>query len=429
MRILLLSNAPWAKSGYGTQVNSLARRLLADGHEVAVHANAGLDMVRMVWNGITVLPTGGTQYGNEIFADHYRWWMRGEPGWAITLYDAWTIDRAFLDPSMNIASWVPVDHDPVPANVAAWCQDHLTIAMSRFGQRKLAEVGISEDVHYIPHALEPAFRPTPLLPTGQTVRESMRLPESAFVVMIAAANHGTALNDRKSFSEMFQAFGIFAASHPDASLYVHSATMEPGGIPLRILAEACGIKPAQIGFPQQWAYKAGDHTAETMAALYSAADVLLATSRGEGFGIPVIEAQACGTPVIVSDWTAQPELLRAGWKVPVQPLWDPHQSAWWGLPSVLAIVEALEEAYARRGDAELSAQAQTVLPEYDFDAVYDGSWRPLVAEMERRARPSTSRAALRQARARELQSAPAAVGVNRASKRELARKRGKGKAA
>lgn len=49
-------------------------------------------------------------------------------------------------------------------------------------------------------------------------------------------------------------------------------------------------------------------TAE-LAAFYSAADVLLSLSYAETFGLTIIEAMSCGTPVIVYDNTAQPELI------------------------------------------------------------------------------------------------------------------------
>lgn len=46
---------------------------------------------------------------------------------------------------------------------------------------------------------------------------------------------------------------------------------------------------------------------DNLAGLYSTADVVAMPSAYEGFGIPVIEAMACGTPVICSDGGALPE--------------------------------------------------------------------------------------------------------------------------
>lgn len=47
---------------------------------------------------------------------------------------------------------------------------------------------------------------------------------------------------------------------------------------------------------------------EDMATLYSTASVLLFPSYYEGFGLPVLEAQMCGTPVVCSDAGALPEV-------------------------------------------------------------------------------------------------------------------------
>lgn len=49
--------------------------------------------------------------------------------------------------------------------------------------------------------------------------------------------------------------------------------------------------------------------AKELAAYYSAADVLLSLSYEETFGLTIVEAMACGTPAVVYDNTAQPELI------------------------------------------------------------------------------------------------------------------------
>ena len=52
--------------------------------------------------------------------------------------------------------------------------------------------------------------------------------------------------------------------------------------------------------------------AEQMAALYTAASVLFFPSIYEGFGLPVLEARMCGTPVVCSDAGSLPEVVGTG---------------------------------------------------------------------------------------------------------------------
>ncbi|MGB3617063.1 MAG: glycosyltransferase family 1 protein, partial [Catalinimonas sp.] len=47
---------------------------------------------------------------------------------------------------------------------------------------------------------------------------------------------------------------------------------------------------------------------DDLPALYDQAEVFLFPSFSEGFGIPIIEAMAAGTPVVTSDMSAMPEV-------------------------------------------------------------------------------------------------------------------------
>lgn len=75
------------------------------------------------------------------------------------------------------------------------------------------------------------------------------------------------------------------------------------GTSLRALAERLGVG-AQVRFP-------GFVDDADLPGLYSAATAVLMPSPHEGFGIPAIEAMACGTPVIAAAARALPEVVGA----------------------------------------------------------------------------------------------------------------------
>ena len=51
---------------------------------------------------------------------------------------------------------------------------------------------------------------------------------------------------------------------------------------------------------------------EELVQLYQGASALLVTSKGEGFGLPALEAMACGTPVVAYDNSATAEVVSDG---------------------------------------------------------------------------------------------------------------------
>lgn len=376
-QILFYSNAPWAKTGYGTQTAQLTKRLIKAGHSTAIHANYGLEGSNTNWQGIEIYPKGMSPYSDDVTVAHYQEWAHRRPDLKpllLTLFDVWVFQSKAFDLVPSIVSWVPIDHTPCPPDVVAWCQrpNVLAVAMSKFGEKMLHNAGV--DAVYAPHGIEKEIRPTPTF-GGLTGRQVMGVPEDAFLVMINAANKGNN-PPRKAWGENLLAFGMFAKTHPDAWLYVHSDIQGAQGVNLRSLADAAGIPSDRIVFADQYVMRTGVDP-ECLSALYSAADVLLACSMGEGFGIPVVEAQACGTPVITTNQTAQLELNGSGWLVDCQPYWDHSQRSWFHMPYVREIIAGLEEAY--KGSVDASDAAITFAKQYEADHVFRTYWEPILA--------------------------------------------------
>ena len=297
-----------------------------------------------------------------------------------TLYDVWVFTHPRFD-EMPVVSWVPIDHMPIPTNVAKFIsKPNVTpVAMSKFGASLMAMADL--DHYYIPHGIETSvMKPTTSVTDDvgnvRTGRQLMQVDDDQFVVGIVNANKGTS-PIRKAFPEQLLAFGIFAERHEDAVLYLHTERFGGmGGIPFDPLIEACGLDPERVKFVNQYHNRIG-MTDEVLAAIYTGMDVLLAPTLGEGFGITVADAQACTTPVIVNDFSAQPELVGDGWKVRGQPLWDASQNAWFNTPAIEDIVHALEQAYERKGEKSETAR-KFIVDNYDADKVYAELWRPLL---------------------------------------------------
>ncbi|MCG8348706.1 MAG: glycosyltransferase [Chloroflexales bacterium] len=83
-----------------------------------------------------------------------------------------------------------------------------------------------------------------------------------------------------------------------------------------------GRQIADLGLPDNHApiaflYNQQIPTAE-LGSLYRSADCFVLPTRGEGWGMPILEAMACGLPVIATAWGGQTEFLHAGVGYPLQ---------------------------------------------------------------------------------------------------------------
>lgn len=377
-KILWHSNAPWVSTGYGNQT-ALMTPLLEEHHDVAISSFYGLDGACLNYGKkITVFPGIAGTYGNETIEQHAKAFFEKDSGLVMTLMDVWVLEPEIWR-KLNTLSWVPVDHDPLTSAVAKFFAESgaVPMAMSRFGEEQLREF----DPLYCPHGIDT----TRLKPWDQTeARKTSRLPQDKFIVGMVAANKGNP--SRKRFPEALRAFKALRERHDDVVLYLHTEMMglHMDGVHLPNLVNDLKLG-GSVHITDQYRYQFSPFNAETMGAIYSSMDVLLNPSAGEGFGIPIIEAQACGTPVIVTDFTAMSELCGAGWKIESEPVYT-AQMSWQANPDVEDMVEALECAYAmsKAGRDALRNQARGFAVTYDARKVLDEHMLPAIESAQER---------------------------------------------
>jgi glycosyltransferase involved in cell wall biosynthesis len=385
--ISVWSNSYDSPTGYGQQVKLLVDRLVRDGAEVAMLSNYGLEgtinTLRTPYGEVKHYPRGLDLYSNDVAPNDHSHFTAKFPDLNdlfISLYDVWVMKSKQYDKLRKIAAWTPLDHVTTPPEVEQFLRkpNVVPIAMAPNGVRQLTKLGI--ECEYVPHAIDTkVMKPTELLASGLDPREMIG-GKDKFIVGMVAANKSNGMVHRKAFSENIMAFSIFHKKHPDAVLYIHTDPLgRSGGWSLPSLLSSLGLPESAVCFPDPNDYRFGlSH--RDLAAFYSSFDVLLATSYGEGFGVPTMEAQACGTRVIASGWAASEDLVSEdGWLVGGTPTWNSGQNAWWQIPNVPSIVDALEQAY-ELGKSR-SETSVVFAQDYDVEKVWRDNWLPTINKL------------------------------------------------
>lgn len=381
MRISFFSNAPWGASGYSNQTALVAPRIKALGHDISITAFWGLQGGTITWNGIPVFPGFFDGHGQDVMVPTAKMWGADI---LLTLYDTWVMkpNEQQLKKEVNFVPWFPVDHDEAPEAVIEVLRTAFyPIAMSKSGQKAANDHGIKTG--YVPHGIDTNV----FFPRHRSLaRKALGFPNDAFIAVMVAMNKG--IPSRKAFTQQIEGFARFHEKHPDSYLYMHTLmTPQMQGYDLWEVVKSLKIDKAVL-VPDQFQYLQG-YPPFFLADVYNSADVLLSATMGEGFGIPIVEAQATGTPVIVGGWTAMDELCFAGWKLDKETEAISYMTplnANQFFPSPLAIEDRLTQAYemptADRFELRKKAAAGAV--EYDADKVFEKYWKPTLKTIERK---------------------------------------------
>jgi glycosyltransferase involved in cell wall biosynthesis len=173
---------------------------------------------------------------------------------------------------------------------------------------QLLDVGL-ERVMVLYPGVEARFRPIRELELLDCVRLRYGLPDY-FILGL-----GT-LQPRKNFVGLIEAFSQLLAHSHNQNDKLHLVIVGREGwlaedIPAAIARLGLGEQVRLVGFVQD----------VDLPALYNLASVFAFPTLYEGFGLPVLEAMACGTPVVAADNSSIPEVVgEAGLLVPTNDL-------------------------------------------------------------------------------------------------------------
>jgi len=315
VRILLIADAG-VSSGFGTVTHNIFERLVRD-YGMEVH------VIAVNWRGDSVdspmrfyLPTQKVQF--DTFGQSRYLELVGkvmpdiiffinDPAIVLnvltnSIYDSdlalWRgMQMGDIEYKPPIIAYLPIDGYDSPKSWDLLVPRVTRIAMTHFGQAEMPEAPV------IWHGVDTnVFRPQ----DKKEAKKALGFNPDHFLVLRVDKN-----SFRKDYPDTWRALRPLMRKYTDIDVHFHCLPTAMDGNDLRAFAwndetirDRLSFSPELTGF-SGW-------SVGNLATLYAAADVFVSTSWGEGFGLTLLEAMACGTPVIAQDCSAITEVVGDG---------------------------------------------------------------------------------------------------------------------
>jgi glycosyltransferase involved in cell wall biosynthesis len=329
-----LSAAAHERAGLGRYASALAKAILAEGVPLTAFVNdLGESHLPRPLSDLRTLTAGLARK---------RWRLRA----ALSYFGAPAMDHIFqgvslfhatehLLPKLRRIPSVFTLHDVAyllfPQHHLPRNRIYLRHMMPRFLARADRVIAVSENtrrdalrlygldpekVEVIPEGVEARFNPDVDRVRVSELRERYSLPDR-FILCIST------IEPRKNLTRLLEAYASLRPSHPDVGLVIAGGK---GWLYERFFER---LRSLDL---ERRVTLTGYVPDEDLPALLNAAEAFAYPSEFEGFGLPPLEAMACGLPVVCSNATSLPEVVgEAGLLLP------PHDVRAWveGLGRVL----------------------------------------------------------------------------------------------
>ncbi len=238
--------------------------------------------------------------------------------------------------------WTMLETTGVPAEWVRQCNrlDELWVP-SAFNEWTFRRSGVTAPIRVMPLGV---------IETGYFNTAIRRFPMSGEFTFLSIFEWG----ERKAPEVLLRAFNRAFRRGDPVVLVCKFSNHDPGVSPRREI-EALGLDPegGKIVFSENEYLPYYQ-----LASLYRSADCFVLPTRGEGWGMPLLEAMACGLPVIGSYWSAQQAFMTDANSYPLQvglvaaeakcPYYDGFH---WAAPSEDHLVSLLRHVAENRNEA------------------------------------------------------------------------------
>ena len=350
MKILLTSEFTGLKTtGYSMYYGAIAQALHNGGHKVIELASYGdnnnpehVEYANTCpWEVYLNIPLNSDERSKEAYEERekathdskFGSWQYEQvclsefPDTVISIRDYW-YDKFIIDSPlskyMNVILSPTVDTMPQKDNwLDGFAKADYISSYNQWSEDWLREqYGQPNIVGHIPPAPNPQYKPM----DKNLCREKLGLPKDKKIVLTVMRNQG-----RKKYPELFEA--ISKLNDKNIVLYCHTHHQDRGweltklanqfGIANQVYfsykCKSCGKIGADKFNISKKCKKCGAEMAicavhdgaeiEDMKHIYNSCDLYVQYANSEGFGIPVIEAAACGKRVLSINYSAQEDII------------------------------------------------------------------------------------------------------------------------
>lgn len=373
-----------ATTGFATVTHAITSRLVAKGHEVSVlGANyRGEDGIPGVRGFVPTLLVPTDTYGYSRIVEVLS---KVEPDVVVILNDPfimltmlmenpWDSEKVLLR-YRPLITYQPRDGLNGPKTWDIIPKISRAVAYCEFGQEQIP--GSEVIYHGIDtETFHPASSDRPIVTSqGQKItnkRDAKRVfgydPEG-FLVLRVDRNSG-----RKDFASTWKALLPSMHKHADIEVHFHCQGNDKSGGPS--MPDLFTRDPEtfdRFHLPKDYNTFQG-WPPEDLVALYNAADLFITTSQGEGWGLTIGEATACGVPVVAQNFSAIPEVVGPG-GILIEPGYEVTAPGGQDMMAadVPAFSAAIERLYNNRGERrKLGVAGVKHAKTFSWDTAADG---------------------------------------------------------
>ena len=345
-----MSDSPMLHTGYGKVAGEIWSYLHNTGkYEIA--CIGFFHPVDQQSNSFPIYPTSINDLGEYVKEDRFgltsfpKYVEKFKPDLVWTCGDTWMLYHVAFVPNRDSFRWigyVPIDGEPIPSKWGYVMENmDIAVAFGQYGMKVIEQKAPKANLAYIYHGVNPeVFYPLSEQRKGE-IRKELGIDPSKIVIGVVARNQ-----PRKSFDKIFEAFfylvsGSYIQCNACQKISVYPHDLVDNTFSPLSFCSHCKSLDCQKGrkredltlyihgtvldagwdlFDLQRDYQIGDKvhlspelkvgvgiSEEKLNEVFNSFDIFTLPTRGEGFGLPILEAMSASIPVVVTDYSAHPE--------------------------------------------------------------------------------------------------------------------------